>query len=145
MNRFFGFIVIIVMMTSIVQARPLMKDEKVDPKIKESLRDQMDKMIMSVFDMDVMLHKNQELDYEILEEDAQRILEAIQKIKVLDENKVFVDDVKKLEEPTRKLLHYSKKKSVKARKYPQEIFDACFKCHTQHRDQPLFSPQTENK
>lgn len=107
----------------------------------ETLREQMDSMILSVADMDIMVSKGESLDYSILVEDAERILAALQKIRGLDKQGLFKTDVASLEKLAQNLLKYAKAKDARAGKLPEEIFTACFKCHTEHRAQPMPAPK----
>ena len=107
-------------------------------KQRPELREQMDKMILSMFDIDIMMNKTHELDYEILQEDAERILQAIGEIRAKDRHKIFYKHLKNLEEPTQELLKYSKKQDPLVSKYADQIFDACFKCHSIYRKNPLY-------
>lgn len=108
-----------------------------------TLRDQMDSMILSVADMDIMVNKNQETDFAILAEDAQRILDALVNIKALDKAGVFTKHITNLEKPAQALLKLAKKQDPLASAYPEQIFNACFKCHSEHRAQPVFKSFSE--
>ena len=121
-----------------VMARSLSAPKLRDLKQRPELREQMDKMILSMFDMDIMVNKTKTADYDILKEDAERILQAIQEIRAKDPKGVFYDHLKKLEEPTELLLKYAKKRNPLAMNYPEKIFDACFQCHGVYRENPLY-------
>lgn len=107
-------------------------------KQRPELREQMNKMILSMFDIDIMMHKTREIDYEILQEDAERILQAIGEIRAKDRRNIFYKHLKNLEEPTQQLLKHSKKQSPLVSKYADQIFDACFRCHSVYRKNPLY-------
>ena len=107
----------------------------------ETLRDQMDKMILSVADMDIMVNKNKELDYEILQEDAERILEALKHISRLDKNGHFKSHILHVKEPAQNMLKYAKKQDSRAGQYPEQIFNACFKCHAENRPAIFLEPK----
>ncbi len=121
----------------------VMADEPPKPNLKDhpELREQMNQMVLSMFDIDIMIHKTHETDYEILQEDAERILKALQEIRKKDPQGVFYSHLKKVEEPTSLLLKYSKKKDPTALKYTNQIFNACFQCHSVFRKNPLYKTQ----
>lgn len=102
----------------------------------ENLKTHMDKMIISMADLDILINRDQIVDFEIFEEDAKRILDAIEKIRKLDNQNIFKSELRELEKPTKKLYYYSKKKDKRATKYTDKIFNACFKCHKTHRKDP---------
>ena len=120
--------------SSLVFAYPLASESKIKLEGQPALREQMGKMILSVADMDIMVNKEQVTDFEILQEDATRILEAVENIKKLDTMGIFKKHIKNLEAPTRKMLEFAKQKDIRATQYPDKIFEACFKCHAVHRD-----------
>lgn len=138
MRRFFTWSLILVgslwITSRLVFAYPLDTEFKTKLEGQPQLREQMGKMILSVADMDIMVNREQIIDFEILEEDAKRILEAVENIKKIDTTGIFKKHIKNLETPTRKMLELVKKKDVKATLYPDKIFEACFKCHSVHRD-----------
>jgi len=125
-------------LASIAMAKTLSKPQLTDLKKRPELREQMDKMILSMFDMDIMIHKTQTADYDILKEDAERILQAIQEIRAKDPDSILYKHLKNLEEPTSLLLKYAKKQDPRALKYPEQIFSACFQCHSVYRKNPLY-------
>ncbi|MCP5464060.1 MAG: hypothetical protein H7A33_03450 [Deltaproteobacteria bacterium] len=118
---------------TLAQAKPLSSKQQKNLVNQESLRDQMSKMIISLADLDILVNRDKVQDYEIFQEDAERILAAIKKIRELDKDKVFEPFLKDLEKPTENLLKYSVQKSEKALRYPEEIFNACFRCHQAKR------------
>lgn len=125
-----GFVVVF---TSLVMAGPLTKDQSKKWAGQSQLREQMSRMIISIADLDILVNRDKVADYEIFTEDAQRILEAIKKMRALDKDKDFEPFFKQLETPTQELLKFSKLKNKKAMEYPQKIFNACFACHQKHR------------
>lgn len=131
----FIFILILTLFTFInspAQAHPLTPDQKSNPTLIE----QMDKMILSVADLDILVNRDKVMDYEIMTEDAKRILDAVKGIRTLDKNGVFKKFLDQLEKPTAKLHQYSLKKDPKAKKYTDAVFNACFQCHQAHRKNP---------
>lgn len=123
-------------------ALPVEQPQINNPSKPETLRDQMDKMIISVADLDIMVNKNKELDYEILQEDAERILDALKHISRLDKNGRFKKHVAHVKEPTQNLLKYAKQKDSRAGDYPEQIFNACFKCHAENRSPNFLKAKT---
>jgi hypothetical protein len=119
---------------SLVMAKPLSKKQEKALMGHETLRDQMSKMIISIADLDILINRDNVIDYEIFQADAERILAALKKIKEMDPENAFTPFLNKLEKPTIKLLELSKKQDPKAAKYPKKIFNACFKCHQAHRN-----------
>jgi hypothetical protein len=138
MRRFFILSLVVVgslwVVSRLVFAYPLDTEFKTKLEGQPLLREQMGKMILSVADMDIMVNREQIVDFEILQEDAARILEAVETIKKIDTTGIFKKHIKNLEMPTRKMLDLAKQKNVKATLYPDKIFEACFKCHSVHRD-----------
>lgn len=105
-------------------------------KNNTSLIEQMDKMILSVADLDILVNRDKIMDYEIMAEDAKRILNAVENIRKIDKNGVFKKFLDKLEKPARKLHEFSLKKDARASQYTGAIFNACFQCHQTHRKNP---------
>lgn len=114
-------------------AYPLTEKQSRQIKSYPQLRGEMDKMILSIADLDILVNRNQVADYEIFKQDAQRILDAVAQMRKIDTAGIFKNDLDDLEKPTTQLLSYSEKNDSKAMGYPEKIFDACFKCHQQHR------------
>lgn len=124
-----------------VMARPLTSSQKEklstqDAKQQGFLKKQMNHMIVSIADLDILTNRDEIADYEIFIEDANRILQAIAEIRLLDTSGVYKKMLSDLETPTLKLKEYSLKKDPKAMAMPDQIFNACFKCHQTHRDNP---------
>jgi len=125
--------VICLAFSQIVWAKPLSEKKQAIVKEEGTLRHQMDLMILSIADLDILTNRDKIADFEIFIQDANRILASIVRIRKIDSHNVYEPFLKKLEKPTKKLLHYSKLKDVKAMKYPEKIFNACFSCHQAHR------------
>lgn len=121
--------------TNPLSAKPL--DEKQKQELKsptnENLRDQMNKMIISIADLDILANRDETADFEIFIEDADRILKAIAEIRKLDKAGIYTKLLDDLETPTRKLKELSLEKNQKAMEMPEQIFNACFQCHQTHR------------
>lgn len=120
-------------------AKPLTKTQKnilstQDTKQQGFLKSQMNSMIVSIADLDILTNRDEIADYEIFIEDAERILKAISEIRAIDANGVYKQMLDDLETPTRKLKEYSLQKDSRAMKIPDQIFNACFRCHQTHRD-----------
>lgn len=124
---------IIVLGAPNIQARPLNTKDHEKVVQNKDLKNEMDKMIISIADLDILVNRDKVADYEIFIEDAERILTSVQKIRSLDKEKVFKPFLDELEDHAEKLLKYSKKKDERAMKYPEKIFNACFKCHQKNR------------
>lgn len=122
-----------VLIGSVAMAKPLTEKQVQHLKSKPTLRGEMDKMILSIADMDILVNRDHIADYEIFQEDAKRILKSIAQIRKIDPQGVFEPFMRHLESLTRKFLYYSKKKDRRAMEYPEKIFNACFNCHTKHR------------
>lgn len=123
----------LVAISTLALAYPLGEKQRKAFAQNKALSEQMNKMIMSFVDMDIMMNRERELDFEILKEDAETILKAVAEIRALDKDKVFKKNLNALENPTRKMLEYSNRRDPRAGKYPEQIFNACFKCHADHR------------
>lgn len=122
-----------------VLAKPLTKTQKEelnaqDAKQQGFLQKQMNHMIVSIADLDILTNRDEIADYEIFIEDADRILKAIGEIRAIDTSGVYKKMLDDLETPTLKLKELSLKKDKRAMKIPDQIFNACFKCHQTHRD-----------
>jgi hypothetical protein len=131
---------LLVSLANFAQAKAPAATAKVPSVKNEVMHEQMDNMILSVADMDKMTAKGGDLDYDILKEDAQRILTALQKIKVADRQHQFGSHIANVEKPAQNLLKYANLKDPRAGQYPQEIFEACFKCHADFRRDPYPAP-----
>lgn len=129
---FVFFLTLLTFINSPAQAHPLDPNQKSNP----SLIEQMDKMILSVADLDILVNRDKVMDYEIMTEDAKRILDAVKNIRAIDKNGVFKKFLDQLEKPATKLHHYSLKKDPRAKKYTEGVFNACFQCHQTHRKNP---------
>jgi len=114
-------------------AKPLTKTQKSKLEGQPTLRAQMDKMVISIADLDILVNRDKLADYDIFIEDAQRILNAITDIRKIDEAKAYEPFLQDLETPTFKLLKYSIKRDKRAMKYTEKIFNACFRCHQENR------------
>lgn len=114
-------------------AKPLSDKQKQVLETQPGLRDEMGKMIISLADLDILVNRDRVVDFEIFQDDAQRILDAIARIRKLDAGQVYKPFLDRLSKPTQKLLEASKIQDPRASKYPEEIFNACFKCHQAHR------------
>ncbi len=134
MNKGILLCAILVLFTGVVNARPLSAKQLQKVENYETLRDQMDAMVLSIADLDILINRDKVLDYDIFKEDAERILNSIDKIRGLDPEGIFEPYIKQLEKHAQKLLYYAIKKDEKALKYPQKIFDTCFQCHQKHRN-----------
>ncbi len=134
MKKLIIFLSVFVAFTTAAHADPLTPKQTEKLVGQETLRDQMDKMILSIADMDILVNRDQIADYEVFIEDADRILKAIVEIRKLDKAGVFTDFLNRLEKPTKSLFKYATAKDAKAMQYPEEIFNACFACHQKHRD-----------
>ncbi len=120
-------------------AKPLTKAQKgtlstQDAKQQGFLKAQMNHMIVSIADLDILTNRDEIADYEIFIEDADRILKAVAEIRAIDTSGVYKQMLEDLETPTLKLKEYSLKKDSRAMKMPDQIFNACFRCHQTHRD-----------
>lgn len=134
MKKIFIFLSVFLAVTGIVNADPLTPKQQEKLAVQPSLRDEMDKMILSIADMDILLNRDKVADYEIFVEDADRILKSIAAIRKMDKSGVFKDFLNRLEKPTKSLFKYATAKDARAMQYPEEIFNACFSCHQKHRD-----------
>lgn len=122
-------------------AKPLSKSQKAklstqDAKQQGFLKTQMSHMIVSIADLDILTNRDEIADYEIFIEDADRILKAVGEIRAIDTSGVYTKMLDALETPTLKLKEYSLKKDQRAMAMPDQIFNACFRCHQTHRDNP---------
>ena len=116
-----------------VDAKPLTEAQQAALKDNKKLRDQMNSMVVSIADLDILINRDNVMDYDIFQDDAERILKAIAKIRKLDDGKVYKPFLDQLEKPAQNLLNYSKAKDPKAKEATNAIFDACFSCHKAHR------------
>ena len=132
MSRLCFLAAVIVLWSVTAQAHPLSTMQKGN----SSLVEQMDKMILSVADLDILVNRDKVMDYDIMTEDAKRILMAVENIRKLDTQGIFKKFLDRLEKPAQKLHDFSKKKDNRAAKYTAEIFNACFNCHQTHRKNP---------
>lgn len=114
-------------------AKPLSDKQQQALETQPALREEMGKMIISLADLDILVNRDRVVDYEIFQDDARRILDAIARIRKMDTTGVYKPFLDKLAKPTQKLLESSKIQDPRASKYPEEIFNACFKCHQAHR------------
>lgn len=124
--------------TTLSYAKPLSKTQtkklsKQEQKDQKALKKQMNKMIISIADLDILVNRDNIVDWEIYIDDADRILNAIAEIRKIDKVGVYKKLLNDLETPTKKLKLYSEQKDLRATKQPDMIFDACFKCHQIHR------------
>ena len=120
-------------------AKPLSKSQKKelsaqDEKQQGFLKKQMNQLIVSIADLDILTNRDEIADYEIFIEDADRILKAVGEIRAIDTSGVFKQMLDDLETPTLKLKELSLKKDKRAMLVPDQIFNACFRCHQTHRD-----------
>lgn len=134
MKKFFSLLITMVLLSPLVLAHPLSKSQMNEMKSQPTLRDQMDKMILSIADLDILVNRDKITDYEIFKEDAQRILDSLKKMREIDSTGIFKPYFDQLEKPTQQLLKYSTEKNPKAMAYPEKIFNACFKCHQANRN-----------
>lgn len=114
------------------QAYPTMTEKSSVPNYSE-LKTHMDKMILSAADMDIMVNKNRELDYDILGDDARMILDAVAKIRGIDKGKAFAPHLRHLEAAAKKLQRAAVKRDPKAGDYANRVFETCFSCHAEFR------------
>lgn len=98
------------------------------------LREQMVQFLVSMSDLDAIVNRDQDIDYELFMEDAQRILSTIDQVRKIDATGVFKKELDKLEKLNKKFFQYSMDHNPKAAKYPEKIFNVCFECHRAHRD-----------
>lgn len=113
-------------------AYPTMTEKPAVPNYSE-LKTQMDKMILSAADMDIMVNKNRELDFDILGDDARAILDAVAKIREIDKGKAFAPHLRHLEGAAKKLQRAAVKRDPKAGDYANRVFETCFSCHAEFR------------
>lgn len=106
-------------------------------KGRQALREQMAGLLVRMSDLDIMKDRGQALDYELARTNAKGILEALARVRKLDKENLFADELRRVETPTRDLLQYAEKKDPRIRLYPDRIFNACFRCHEAHRDNPM--------
>lgn len=100
-----------------------------------ALRDQMVQLLVSMSDLDIVMNRDHETDYTLFKEDADRILAAVSRIRVLDETQVFAPYLNELEGFTTQFRDASVARNPKARTYPEKMFNVCYQCHATHRDQ----------
>lgn len=100
----------------------------------DQLREQMVQFLVSMSDLDAVVNRDQEIDYDLFMEDAQRILSTIDRVRKIDTAGVFKKELDKLEKLNKKFYQYSMEHNPKAAKYPEQIFNVCFECHRVHRD-----------
>lgn len=124
---------LILTLSATAQARPLSAKDHSKLTTQKELKAEMDKMIISVADLDILVNRDKIADYEIFIEDAERILQSVKTIRKIDQDKLFKPFLDELEDHAQKLLKYSQKKDERALKYPEKIFNACFKCHQKNR------------
>lgn len=103
-------------------------------KDRDALRKQMVQLLMRVADLDILVNRDHETDYDLFKEDAKGILEILDIIKAMDKEKLFKKELRAVEKPTRKLLHYSEQENPKAANTTADIMNACFRCHAMYRD-----------
>ncbi len=103
-------------------------------KERAPLRDQMAKLLVYMADLDILVNRDQEIDYSLFQDDAEGLLKTLDSVKGLDAEKLFSKEIAAVERPTKKLLEYAKQQNPKAAKYPDKIFNACFQCHATYRD-----------
>lgn len=133
MKKLFALTLLFVTYSLTASAFELNAKDKQTYQGNAPLRDQMDKMILSVADMDLMINRDREIDYDILKEDAERILKTIAAIRALDKERLLKKPLDQLESPTKAMLKYSQKRDPRVAKYPEKVFNACFQCHANHR------------
>lgn len=133
MKKVISILMVMMVFSSIVFAYPLTDRQNRQIKSYPQLRGEMNKMILSIADLDILVNRNQVADFDIFKEDAQRILDAVAQMRTIDATGIFKSFIDDLERPTKKLLSYSNKKDKKAMEYPEVIFNACFNCHKAHR------------
>ncbi len=127
------FLGLFLLVSAVSIAKPLSGKQHQALETQPGLRDEMGKMIISIADLDILVNRDRVVDYEIFQDDARRILDAIARIRKMDTMQVYKSFLDRLAKPTEKLLELSKNQDPKASKYPEEIFNACFKCHQAHR------------
>lgn len=132
LTSFLGVVFSLLIISTVI-AKPISSEQKKGLEGSPQLREQMSKMIISIADLDILVNRDKILDYEIFKSDAERILSGIKEIRDLDKNKIYEPWLKELESPAKSLLKYSVTKNKKAAEYPEQIFNACFKCHKANR------------
>ena len=138
-SSFLTFLTLALLVAVVAVANPLSEEQKAklntqSHATQKNLRGQMNQMIVSIADLDILTNRDQIADYELFVQDADRILQAIGEVRKIDTSGVFKSLLDELEKPTQKLKDYSLKKDKRAMDVPDEIFNVCFKCHATHRD-----------
>ena len=98
----------------------------------ENLKTAMKQMLLSVQAADTGNGNSRMFDNDLNREQAQQVLEGIQKIRAADGQKAFNKELKTLETLTHKLIKALDKGNTNATQYSKDVFDACFSCHQTH-------------
>lgn len=112
------------------------KDHQRFLKDRPTLRDQMVQFLLSMSDLDILKHRDREIDYDRYKDDAQRIVTALTQVKKLDTDHLFDSELKKLDILNKKMLQFATDRNPKVEDYPDKIFQVCFGCHRDYRDTP---------
>lgn len=133
MKKSTTFFVLCSLLTGLVFAYPLSEGERDKIVSSSGLVDDMRAMMAAMFELESHVVGGAPIRYDVLEGDADRILEAVEAIRKKDKTRVFKRHLDDLAKDARRIYRYARKKDPRVKSAVDAAYESCFQCHAEFR------------
>ena len=105
---------------------------------KNELPPKMEALLDNIFNMELMSTGSKKVDYVEMRDGAEKMLAVILKIRQEDKTGKFTQPLNVLATDVQRLHDAAAKQDKRALGYVDKIYESCFECHREHREQPKY-------
>ncbi len=133
-----AFFILFLFLASTANAQPKNKsphtpDPSQSVENRQSLKKEMSTMIEELAKLDTAPKGSNMFENDLSKLQAERIIKGVLRIRQLDQRGIYNSNLNELEKVTEELIGQIEKKNPQIKPYSEKVYNACFSCHVQHR------------